>query len=138
MGLLIPDWFTNARILWLPYGRSAPVNAAMRHAMDHLADAGIEPSAAAAGLSPRTLRRRFLDEVGMTWRQFVREARLTRALDLLARQELKVGDVAHAVGFRSLASFNQAVRQWTGRSPGSYLRDRHPPGDLPRENELPG
>lgn len=124
LGLLAPGWFTNERIMWVPRGHSPAVERAVRFALANLAVAEIETAARAAGLTDRTLRRRFKEETGLTWRQFLRDARLARALDLLTTTPTRVSDVAQGVGFRSLAAFNRAFCQWIGGPPGAYARDR--------------
>jgi AraC-like DNA-binding protein len=122
IGHLCADWFGNSRILWLPTGRTREVRAAIRHVLEHPGSASVEEAAAVACLSPRTLRRRFQGESGMTWRQFVREARMTQAMDLLAAGEARISDVAYAVGFESLSTFTQAFTTFSGRSPSAFAR----------------
>ena len=64
-----PDQF------WLPRARSSELSRAIQQTLDRLAE---RPSfgqiARAAGVSERTLARRFAEETHMTWRQFLRRA----------------------------------------------------------------
>ena len=82
----------------------------------------------AVGLSERTLRRRALASIGMTWQAYVAESRLLRAATLLAEGDGSVLDAASAVGYESQSSFAWAFRRWMGESPSAYrerMRVRH-------------
>jgi AraC-like DNA-binding protein len=123
LALLCRDWFSKERILWLPAGRSAEVARAIQHVMDNLEDASIEQAAVAACLTARTLRRRFKAETGMTWRRFVREARMTQAINLLGSGRMRVSEVALSVGFRSIGAFTHAFSAQFGRTPSDFARN---------------
>lgn len=73
-----------------------------------------------SGQSPRALSRRFSDEMGMTWRDALRRIRMIRAVEALASSDASVTDIAMAVGYNSLSSFNAAFRDLTGTSPSQY------------------
>jgi transcriptional regulator GlxA family with amidase domain len=76
------------------------------------------------GLSERSLRRRFEAGLGMSWRNYVIQARLLQAMALLAEHGPSVLQVANAVGFESLSSFNRAFRARTGVTPSTYRRQK--------------
>jgi AraC-like DNA-binding protein len=76
--------------------------------------------AAWAGITPRTLTRRYAAETGLafsTWRQ---RARLLRALELLAAGQA-VTTVALELGYDSLSAFIAMFRRAMGVSPGAYV-----------------
>lgn len=72
------------------------------------------------GQSPRSLARRFADEMGMTWRQALRRIRIIRAVEALAESNAPITEIALAVGYNSLSAFNGAFRDLTGKSPSEY------------------
>ncbi|MBL6752528.1 MAG: AraC family transcriptional regulator ligand-binding domain-containing protein [Nevskia sp.] len=72
-------------------------------------------------LSPRTLIRR-LRTLGTTYQQIMDEFLRTRAGELLANEELKVKEIAAALGFDNPANFGKAFKRWHGVSPGTYRR----------------
>ncbi|HET7268490.1 MAG TPA: helix-turn-helix transcriptional regulator [Oleiagrimonas sp.] len=76
--------------------------------------------AACAGLSTRSLSRRFHDETGMTFVQWRQQVRLARALEQLAKGE-PVACVADALGYASVSAFVAMFRRSVGQSPGKYL-----------------
>jgi AraC-like DNA-binding protein len=60
----------------------------------------------------------------MSWRSYVMQARLLRAMALLAESGPSVLRVANVVGFESLSSFNRAFREKTGMTPSAYRKQR--------------
>ena len=72
------------------------------------------------GQSPRTLARRFSDEMGMTWRDALRRIRMIRAIEALAISDAPITQIALDVGYNSLSAFNVAFRDMTGKSPTQY------------------
>lgn len=76
--------------------------------------------AAWGGLSARSLSRLFLAETGCSFAQWRQQARLTRALEALARGEA-VANVADALGYASPSSFIAMFRRSFGDSPAHYF-----------------
>jgi AraC-like DNA-binding protein len=111
---------------WLPSTGDPVIAEAIAYTNDNLATATAASVAAAVGISERTLRRRFASEVGMTWRAYLLQNRLFRAMALLADGRDGVLHVATAVGFDSPSAFNRAFRAWTGQSPSAYRRASAP------------
>lgn len=103
--------------------------AALRHTRNTLADITIDDAAAAAGVSPRSLRRLCNRELQMTWREYTQQTRLMRAAALLADPELSVLQVATRVGFDSASSFTRAFRGAWGRPPSAYRRHGGQPAE---------
>jgi transcriptional regulator GlxA family with amidase domain len=56
----------------------------MRYTRGHLAAVTPAEVGRAVGWSERTLRRRFVEATGLTWRRYLLHARLLRAMALLA------------------------------------------------------
>ncbi|HKP63567.1 MAG TPA: AraC family transcriptional regulator [Polyangiales bacterium] len=75
--------------------------------------------AAELRMSPRTLTRTFQREVGMTYRDWRRQAQLMHALERLAQGQ-PVSSVAQQVGFKSVSMFIQMFRCSLGTTPGRY------------------
>jgi transcriptional regulator GlxA family with amidase domain len=87
------------------------------HAHEPLTLAGV---AAQAGLSVRTLNRRFHDETGRTPMQWVTAVRIRRAQELLESTDHGVDRIAHLVGFASPAQFRAQFRRHAGVTPQAY------------------
>lgn len=111
---------------WLPCARSEHLGVALVHSLDHLSeDLTFDKVADAAAVSERTLARRFIEETGMTWRQFMRRARMIRAMELLVNTDSKVIDIVFEVGYTSVSAFNHAFQEFTGQSPTTYRKRHH-------------
>lgn len=106
----------------LPTTHHPQLAAALKHTRNTLVDITIDAAAAAAGISPRSLRRLCDRELKITWRDYTHQARLMRAAALLADPELSVLQVATRVGFDSASSFTRAFRGAWGLPPSAYRR----------------
>jgi transcriptional regulator GlxA family with amidase domain len=78
--------------------------------------------AAEAGLSTRTLIRRFRDQTGTTPLQWLHRARIRRAQHLLETTQHSVERIAEQVGFGSATAFRDRFKRTTGISPNAYRR----------------
>lgn len=76
-----------------------------------------------AGLSPRTARRLFLAETGMGFNHWRQQARLTHALEGLARGK-SVAAMSFALGYATPSNFIAMFRRSLGNSPAQYLANR--------------
>ncbi len=87
----------------------------------HIGDSqfGVEELAQALHADRSTLFRRIKELYGQSARDYLREARLKHAFDLLSSGAGNVTEVAYAAGFESLSSFSRAFRQRFGVSPSA-------------------
>lgn len=107
----------------LPRARSPEVGMAMRFTRERLAEPISLPDAArAAGVSERTLRRRFREEVGLGWGEYLQAARMIAASEALSQEGASVTDTAREVGYRSLAAFSDAFLAFTGERPARWVQ----------------
>lgn len=120
---MLGDWVGHSRQYRLPNARTPELQRAMAFAIAHLKEEPtIDDAARLAGVSPRTLARRFRDDAGTTWREFLHDARMMRAMELLADRNRSVTETAYAVGFNSLGAFTRAFVDFTGERPRDYHR----------------
>ena len=105
----------------MPTGRSAEVRRALALTTERMADQPrFEAIAADVGLAPRSLARRFEQELGMTWRGALRRLRVLGAIELLAGTEASITQIAMDVGYSSLSAFESAFRELVGTTPTEY------------------
>ncbi len=88
--------------------------------------AGLEEAARVAGLSPYHFLRVFRRELGLTPHQFLVQARLRRAQELLRATDSPVTEVAYEVGFGDLSHFQHTFRRLVGVTPGRFRRGTLP------------
>lgn len=87
----------------------------------HLArDLTLADIAAHAGMSTRTLNRRFREQTGMTPLRWLHRARVRRAQYLLEHTTEPVDRVAGLAGYGSPTSFRERFKQVVGVSPNAY------------------
>lgn len=91
-------------------------------------DFGAEELARDVGQSRATLYRRLKELVERSPMDLIRSARLEQAARLLREGEGAVGEIAYAVGFRSLAYFSTCFKERYGVTPSAYRR-----GDAPND-----
>ncbi|MBC5765112.1 GlxA family transcriptional regulator [Ramlibacter albus] len=76
-----------------------------------------------AGLTTRSLSRRFQDEMGMSPLQWLNEQRVRKAQALLEASALSVEQVAQQCGFGGVLPCRRHFRKLVGVSPQQYRRD---------------
>jgi len=106
--------------LSLPFPADPGLMAICRRLMDRPDDPStLADWAQRFGVHVKTIERRFVRETGLTFGQWRQQARLTLALELLAKGE-KIVDVALALGYGSPSAFATAFRQQHGVPPSAY------------------
>jgi len=80
----------------------------------------VEDVARQAGLTPRTLSRRFRQQVGTTLLQWILNARVRRAQLLLETSGLPVEEVAARAGFGSAVTLRNRFARTVGTTPTAY------------------
>lgn len=86
------------------------------------AELSLSDIASHAGLSTRTLIRRFREQTGTTPLQWLHHARIQRAQHLLESTQHSVERIGTQVGFGSPTAFRDRFKKTTGVSPNSYRR----------------
>lgn len=125
LGALSAEWARAPLPFRLPSARTPELGRAMDFLIERMAESPtLQEVARHAGLSVRTLARRFEDEAQTSFRAFLQKVRMMRATELLAEDGARVTDVALAVGFESPAAFTRAFEGFSGQSPRDYRKDR--------------
>lgn len=86
-------------------------------------------------ISSRTLIRRLRD-LGTTYKEITDEFLRTRALEMLANDELTIQAVATRLGFDNPANFGKVFKRWYGVSPGAHRKQWR--SRRPDRNTVPG
>jgi AraC family transcriptional activator FtrA len=82
----------------------------------------IESIAAHAGVSTRTLTRRFADQLGTSPGQWLLARRVATARDLLESSDLPLDTIARRVGLSSATNLRRRFLTTLGTTPGAYRR----------------
>ncbi|MBO0676095.1 helix-turn-helix transcriptional regulator [Mycolicibacterium sp. S2-37] len=122
LAALVTEALDHEAPLSLPTSDNPIVAAAMAYTKQHLDTVTCEQVSRAVSVSERTLRRHFQEELGLSWRTYLLNARMLRAMALLAAPGSSVQETSSAVGFDSLSSFTRAFAQFCGETPSTYRR----------------
>ena len=83
-------------------------------------DLSVGALALQAGLSERSLHRKFANATGHSVNQYVQELRVEKAKGLLELTALSVNDICWRVGYQDTSAFNRLFKSISGLSPGDY------------------
>ena len=122
LGTMLPDWFKHERINWTPFAVSEPVQKAVKMVLDQGLSLSVTEVAKHVGMSERTLRRKLQSEIGQSWREFIRELRMNRAMEMLRRDRRSVTETAFELGFASSSAFTFAFSKYVGQTPSGYAK----------------
>ncbi|MBU2665837.1 helix-turn-helix domain-containing protein [Actinoplanes bogorensis] len=105
-----------------PLDAGDTVTTAMRYALEHLDDPGLDIArlAAAANLSRRSFDRRFRDTAGCSALQWLLHQRVLRAQHILSTTGLPIDTVARACGFSDGVALRPHFRRVVGVPPQTY------------------
>lgn len=102
----------------------------MRWLRDRLAEpVTLAEIARHVGVSPRTVNRRFREQVGTTPLQWLLRQRVHRAQELLETTDLSVEEISHHCGFGSAVAMRQQFARHIRTSPSAYRRAFHARSD---------
>jgi len=58
--------------------------------------------------------------VGTSYKDLVSGIQKNKAITLLQKTSLSIGQIAAETGYNDLPNFYRAFKHWTGKTPGSY------------------
>ena len=71
-------------------------------------------------ISPNHLSDKFKEVTGLNFVDCIARTRTERARELLQNSNLRISEIAFAVGFQSLSQFNRVFKKLSGKSPSAY------------------
>lgn len=76
--------------------------------------------AKAVNISRTHLSEKFRQVTGINFVDYIARARFEKARELLHDVDLRISEIAFAVGFQSLSQFNRVFKRLSGKSPSAY------------------
>ncbi|MNI68984.1 HTH-type transcriptional regulator YesS [compost metagenome] len=133
--LLLLDWVKQiAEVIEEKKDRRDVITSfVMEYVNEHLADEiYLDTLADKLKISSGYLSTYFKEKTGINVVEYINETRVRKATDLLVESQLKIQDVAEAVGYRNITSFNRMFKKYTGLNPSDYRksRDSHSSGTV--------
>ena len=71
-------------------------------------------------ISANHLSEKFKEVAGINFVDYVARIRVAKACDLLRNSNLRISEIAFAVGFQSLSQFNRVFKKLTQKSPTQF------------------
>lgn len=120
LAYLLAEALDDEAPLSLPSSDDPLVAAACAYTRTHLASVTLPDLCRQVGVSERTLRRRFQAALRISWRSYLVQARVLRAMSLLAQPQCTVAEASRAVGFQDVGAFSRTFTRLCGQAPSTY------------------
>lgn len=85
----------------------------------------LESVAAANGFSERTLSRIFQSALNISFFQYLKLVRMTKAMEKLLESDLTISEIAYSVGYNSISSFSNTFSKMVGKRPSDFKDLKH-------------
>jgi len=79
--------------------------------------------AQAVRISPNYLSEKFKNVTGENFVAYINRRRIEKASELLRDPDLRISEIAFAVGFQSLSQFNRVFKKMRAGSPSDFRRE---------------
>jgi AraC-like DNA-binding protein len=88
-----------------------------------------------SNISGNHLSEKFKEVTGINFVDYIARARTEKARELLEKSNLRISEIAFAVGFQSLSQFNRVFKKLTRKSPtqfrAAHQRSKNTPAHFP-------
>jgi two-component system response regulator YesN len=91
-------------------------------------DISLKSAAQVAGLETKYFSAYFHKKTGMCFKDWLAQIRVDRAIKLMKTQDYTISEIAYAVGYRDLRTFERAFKRCTGATPHAYKKSVQPVG----------
>jgi AraC-like DNA-binding protein len=123
---LLPQLTTDQLMLYLPNSEHHIMKVALSHILLNLGEnLTLNETASRFNLGARTFSRLFEKEIGMTFFQYLKTARIMRATELIIEDKLNLTEIAFEVGYGSIAAFSNAFQSLMDKRPTDFKNKKH-------------
>jgi AraC-like DNA-binding protein len=120
---LLPNLLSDKLEIFLPNSEHQVIEQVISYVLSHLSDSlSLDETAARFNLGSKTFSRLFSKEVGMTFHQYVKNARILKSIELIIEGNLSINEIAYEVGYSSLASFSNSFYSLTQKRPSDFRK----------------
>ena len=86
----------------------------------------LDTAAGIAGMERTSFSRFFSSKVGVSFTQWLTRIRIAEARDLMKKNNHSISDIAYAVGFSDLRTFERAFKKLTDLTPSEFKKTVRP------------
>ena len=106
----------------LPTTENQRLRPVLKHIIDNLANdnMSLESVGKANGFSERTLSRLFQSAMDTSFFQYLKLARMIKAMEKLLETDLTISEIAYEVGYNSISSFSNTFYKMVGKRPSEF------------------
>lgn len=100
---------------------TSPVQRAISFIHEHLGQSlSLQQVAKHVHMNPNYFSEMFKKETGQNYIEFVTQAKVRKAMNLLRETPAKISEIANEVGYEDIKYFNRLFKKWTGQTPSEY------------------
>ena len=88
----------------------------------NIGEANLEETAAYVRMNPSSFSRKFKQETGITFIQYLTTQRIELAKQLLKNPIIKVNEICHLLGYRDTPHFSRTFKKYTELTPEDYRK----------------
>jgi two-component system response regulator YesN len=93
------------------------------HYMDEIS---LKKAARIAGLEKKYFSTFFRRKVGVSFKHWLTQIRVTRAMELMKAEDYAISEVAYSAGFKDIRTFERAFKKCTRRTPRDFKNGVRP------------
>ena len=118
---LLPDLLSDKLSIFLPTSDHELINKVLYHILSNLSENhSLNDTANQFNIGSKTFSRLFLKEVGFTFHQYLKTARILKSIELIIEGKLTINEIAYEVGYSSIASFSNSFFSLTQKRPSEF------------------
>jgi AraC-like DNA-binding protein len=117
-------WWNRLHQFYLEFSSQSPIESLLNEVEANIGDKWtLEKMSAFAEITPTTLNRIFLQEIGVSPISFLNYIRINRAKELLMKNiEVNIAEIGYMVGFQDPTYFSKIFKQNVGITPSNFRK----------------
>jgi AraC-like DNA-binding protein len=118
---LLPNLLSDKLAIYLPNSQHSTIQEVIDYILKNLSESlSLNETAENFNMGSKTFSRLFIKEVGMTFHQYVKNARIMKGIELIIEDQLSINQIAYEVGYSSIASFSNSFYSLTHKRPSEF------------------
>lgn len=123
--LLLPEISIHPLPLALPTTQHKRLLPVLRYIHAHIGEVlSLEETGREFGFSGRTLNRLFRSAMDISFFQYVKMARMIKAMELLLQTDKSIREIAYDTGYNSLSAFSNTFFELTNKRPTAFQKHK--------------